>query len=111
MARKAGFGGGVVVDYPNSKKARKVFLCLMVGSGKYISKNGQDDGMEVDAQGLPRGLDGDEDGGTERKSIVFERRRAKEKSHEKKGKKKSVDKTWILKKKEVSAAGHAGYST
>ncbi len=33
IAQKAGFGGGVVVDYPNSKKAKKVFLCLFVGSG------------------------------------------------------------------------------
>jgi hypothetical protein len=101
MARKAGFGGGVVVDYPNSKKARKVFLCLMVGSGKYASTVGNlEDGMDVDAQGLPKGLDGEE-GSPEQKSIVFERRRARESSRGKKGKKKGVDKTWILKKKEV----------
>jgi 18S rRNA (guanine1575-N7)-methyltransferase len=100
MARKAGFGGGVVVDYPNSKKARKVFLCLMVGSGKYASTTSNlEDGMEVDVPGLPKGLDGE--GSQEQKSIVFERRRAREKSRDKKGKKKGVDKTWILKKKEV----------
>jgi 18S rRNA (guanine1575-N7)-methyltransferase len=33
IAQRAGFGGGIVVDYPNSKKARKVFLCLFVGDG------------------------------------------------------------------------------
>ena len=30
-AVKAGFTGGVVVDYPNSTKAKKYFLCLSVG--------------------------------------------------------------------------------
>ena len=101
LARKAGFGGGVVVDYPNSKKARKVFLCLMVGSGKY-APNGSSmgDGIDVNDQGLPRGLDGEE-GSSEPKSVLFERRREREKVRDKKGKKKVVDKTWILKKKEV----------
>ena len=28
---KAGFGGGVVIDYPNSSKAKKIFLCLFCG--------------------------------------------------------------------------------
>lgn len=28
---KAGFYGGVVVDYPNSAKAKKFFLVLMTG--------------------------------------------------------------------------------
>lgn len=103
MARKAGFGGGVVVDYPNSKKARKVFLCLMVGSGKYTSSTkNMADGMEVDTQDLPRGLDEEGDETSEKKSIVFERRRVREQSREKKGKKKGVDKAWILKKKEVN---------
>ncbi|XP_041069690.1 probable 18S rRNA (guanine-N(7))-methyltransferase isoform X2 [Carcharodon carcharias] len=35
QAMKAGFTGGMVVDYPNSSKAKKFFLCLFVGvSGK-----------------------------------------------------------------------------
>ncbi|KAF7304980.1 putative 18S rRNA (Guanine-N(7))-methyltransferase [Mycena kentingensis (nom. inval.)] len=86
IAQKAGFGGGVVVDYPNSKKARKVFLCLFVGGGG-------------GAQQLPQGLDGEdavEDGGKAR----FERRREREKSRS--GKRKNVkDRDWILKKKEL----------
>lgn len=28
---KAGFYGGVVIDYPNSAKAKKFFLVLMTG--------------------------------------------------------------------------------
>lgn len=73
------------MDYPNSKKAKKVFLCLFVGGGG-------------GAQQLPEGLDGEEemDGGKAR----FERRREREKT--KNGKRKSIkDKDWILKKKEV----------
>lgn len=31
QAMKAGFYGGVVVDYPNSAKAKKFFLVLMTG--------------------------------------------------------------------------------
>jgi 18S rRNA (guanine1575-N7)-methyltransferase len=108
IARKAGFGGGIVVDYPNSKKARKVFLCLMVGSGRYVSQGGKQnetlETMDVDEEGMPRGLDGDEEeaeGG--KRSIMFERRRAREngKDKGKKSKKKTIDKAWILKKKEV----------
>jgi len=85
IAQKAGFGGGIVVDYPNSKKARKVFLCLFVGGG-----GGQ-------RQQLPKGLE------TENEQVPFERRREKEKKRERSGKRKSLkDRDWILKKKEVS---------
>ncbi|KXN92210.1 hypothetical protein AN958_08663, partial [Leucoagaricus sp. SymC.cos] len=45
IAQKAGFGGGIVVDYPNSKKAKKVFLCLFVGGGSH--------------QDIPKGLEGE----------------------------------------------------
>jgi len=34
QAIKAGFSGGVVVDYPNSTKAKKFFLVLMTGGGQ-----------------------------------------------------------------------------
>lgn len=32
-AMRAGFGGGIVVDFPNSTRAKKHFLVLMVGGG------------------------------------------------------------------------------
>lgn len=32
-ATKCGFGGGVIVDNPESKKAKKYYLCLQVGGG------------------------------------------------------------------------------
>ena len=31
QATRAGFTGGVVVDYPNSAKAKKYYLCLFAG--------------------------------------------------------------------------------
>lgn len=31
-AIKAGFTGGLVIDFPNSQKAKKYFLCLFAGS-------------------------------------------------------------------------------
>lgn len=86
-AQKAGFGGGVVVDYPNSNKARKVFLCLFVGG-------------EGGSQQVPKGLevDGAEAGSHAR----FERGRERRHRRDKSGKRKSIkDKEWILKKKEV----------
>ncbi|CAA7271551.1 unnamed protein product [Cyclocybe aegerita] len=86
VAQKAGFGGGIVVDYPNSKKARKVFLCLLVGGG-------------VGQQQVPQGLQGEEE---EDSKARCERRREREKLRTKSGKRKSVkDKDWILKKKEL----------
>jgi 18S rRNA (guanine1575-N7)-methyltransferase len=87
IARKAGFGGGIVVDFPNSKKAKKVFLCLMVGGGG--------------EQQVPKGLDDEESNEVNAK---FERRRLSEQRRDKSGKRKTVkDRDWILKKKEVGS--------
>ncbi|KAG6851250.1 hypothetical protein H0H93_011686 [Arthromyces matolae] len=84
-AQKAGFGGGIVVDYPNSKKAKKVFLCLFVGGG------GQ--------QQVPKALEGEED---EDSKARFEKRRERERGKTRNAKRKSVkDRDWILKKKEL----------
>ncbi|OJT06126.1 18S rRNA (guanine(1575)-N(7))-methyltransferase [Trametes pubescens] len=89
IAQKAGFGGGVVVDFPNSKKARKVFLCLYVGGG-----GGQ--------QQVPKGLEGEEVDEEDDGRAVFEKRRERLRSREKGGKRKGIkDKDWILKKKEL----------
>jgi 18S rRNA (guanine1575-N7)-methyltransferase len=84
-AQRAGFGGGVVVDYPNSKKARKVFLCLFVGGG-------------TRAQALPKGLEGDVEADAK---AQFETRRERVRAKGKAGRKGVKDRDWILKKKEV----------
>lgn len=88
-ARKAGFGGGVVVDFPNSKKARKVFLCLFVGSGG------------EQQQQVPAGKDGAELDEEDAADARFEKRR--QRLRERKGKKRGSikDRDWILKKKEA----------
>ena len=43
---KAGFSGGLVVDFPHSTRAKKYFLVLMVGSSSYQPQakgiNGED---------------------------------------------------------------------
>jgi 18S rRNA (guanine1575-N7)-methyltransferase len=85
IAQRAGFGGGIVVDYPNSKKAKKLFLCLFVGGG-----GGQ--------QQVPKGLQGDEEEDSEAR---FERRRQRERTRLKEKRKSVKDRDWILKKKEV----------
>ncbi|KAL6298208.1 S-adenosyl-L-methionine-dependent methyltransferase [Sparassis latifolia] len=86
IAQKAGFGGGIVVDYPNSNKARKVFLCLFVGGGG-------------GSQQMPKGLE--DEGQDSEGRAMFEKRRERQ-SKSKSGKRKSIkDKDWILKKKQL----------
>jgi hypothetical protein len=96
IAQRAGFGGGLVVDYPNSKKARKVFLSLFVGDGGSAQ--------------VPKGLEGDVDAaaaaeGEEDAKVgaKFERRRQRESRRERNGKQKEIKggKDWILRKKDV----------
>jgi len=89
-----------VVDYPNSKKARKVFLCLFVGDGGGGGGGGP-------AVKVPEGLQGDGDGDgaaeSEDAKAKFERRRQRELRRERTGKQKVVKggKDWILRKKEL----------
>jgi len=73
-----------VVDYPNSKKAKKVFLCLFVGGG-----GGQQ-------QQLPKGLEGENE-----EAVKFERRRERERRRKERRKPVKAGKDWILKKKEL----------
>lgn len=47
QATKAGFTGGVVVDYPNSAKAKKFYLCLFSGPSTFLPK-GLDESQEED---------------------------------------------------------------
>jgi 18S rRNA (guanine1575-N7)-methyltransferase len=99
IAQRAGFGGGVVVDYPNSKKARKVFLCLFVGDGGSAQ--------------VPEGLGGDgaaaaamEEGEDGKVKAKFEKRKQRESRRERNGKQKTIKggKDWILRKKDVRGA-------
>ncbi|KAK3792367.1 hypothetical protein RRG08_045911 [Elysia crispata] len=77
QAMKAGFTGGLIVDFPNSSKAKKMFLCLFCGGSP---------------QSLPQGL------GTEETNPNVAQKFTKRE----KGKRKPVksSREWILEKKE-----------
>lgn len=94
IAMKAGFQGGLVIDYPNSRKAKKYFLCLFSG------RTGEAGTSKTKIE-LPKGLDGaDPDEG---ENVRFEKRREKFKSRQKrKNIKDKGSQEWILRKKEVS---------
>ena len=74
-----------MVDYPNSNKAKKVFLVLTVGSGGQV----------------PQGLQGDAERVENKEKVKFERRRERAKARSSVKKKNIKDRDWVLKKKEV----------
>lgn len=79
QAMKAGFTGGVVVDFPNSTKAKKIFLCLFSGGTN---------------EQLPRGIQSENEvSNNSRVQFTSKREQARGKSV-----KKSRD--WIVNKKE-----------
>jgi len=85
QSMKAGFTGGLVVDYPNSTKAKKMFLCLFTGGGA--------------PQKLPRGLGDESTMGQQQDHVAHSATRERVKRlREGKAPKKSRD--WILEKKE-----------
>lgn len=99
FATKAGFTGGLVVDYPNSKKAKKFYLCLMTGPSSSTSTGGK-------AQELPAAYGTDEFGGAgggDSGQVQYERgRNKKDKAGaRRKGKKDASSKDWILRKKSL----------
>lgn len=80
-ATKAGFTGGLVVDYPNSKKAKKFYLVLMSGSS--------DEGGKASTR-LPaaKGVDGEEE---DESQVRYEKARERRSASARgKGKRKSV---------------------
>uniref|UniRef100_A0A8C0B2E7 18S rRNA (guanine-N(7))-methyltransferase n=1 Tax=Buteo japonicus TaxID=224669 RepID=A0A8C0B2E7_9AVES len=82
QAMRAGFTGGMVVDYPNSAKAKKFFLCLFVGASGT----------------LPKGLGTECADGEEIRQAKFTNERTRFRNAKGKSVKKSRD--WILEKKE-----------
>jgi len=82
QAMKAGFTGGILVDYPNSTKAKKFFLVLMTGGMQQMPK----------ALGTEAGAEAA--GG----QVSYEGKRDRIKNSRGKPLKKSRD--WILEKKE-----------
>ncbi|ORY90775.1 S-adenosyl-L-methionine-dependent methyltransferase [Leucosporidium creatinivorum] len=87
-ATKAGFGGGLCVDYPNSSKKKKFYLILFAGQPAVGAK------PQVVPQGL--GVEGSD-------RVAYEKKRERTKTRS--GKRKNVkDVDWILKKKELYRA-------
>ncbi|XP_011704112.1 PREDICTED: probable 18S rRNA (guanine-N(7))-methyltransferase [Wasmannia auropunctata] len=78
QATKAGFFGGVVVDFPNSTKAKKMFLVLMTGGAAPLPK-----ALGVENQ--------------DRQTVANSRREYIKKA---KGKSLKKSRDWILEKKE-----------
>ncbi|KAJ2234769.1 18S rRNA (guanine1575-N7)-methyltransferase [Coemansia sp. RSA 485] len=87
IAMKCGFTGGLVVDYPNSKKARKFYLCLFAGQSAQGAK-----------QELPKGLDGEERAA----GVSYTETRIHNKANGKKSRRPVKDTGYILKKKELA---------
>ncbi|KAK2169319.1 hypothetical protein LSH36_11g09002 [Paralvinella palmiformis] len=83
QAMRAGFTGGLVVDYPNSTKAKKMFLCLFSGGS---------------VQELPPGLGTDVNNADQSQHVAYSDKRERVKNMRGKPPKKSRD--WILEKKE-----------
>ncbi|XP_063062318.1 probable 18S rRNA (guanine-N(7))-methyltransferase [Engraulis encrasicolus] len=82
QAMRAGFTGGVVVDYPNSTKAKKFFLCLFAGVSGVLPKG-------LGSETAERGVSS---------QANFTTQRARFKNMKGKSLKKSKD--WIMEKKE-----------
>ncbi|KAL5017072.1 hypothetical protein ScPMuIL_006661 [Solemya velum] len=83
QAMKAGFTGGLVIDFPNSTKAKKIFLCLFAGGA---------------SQQLPKGL-GTETTIERKNQISFTEKRERVKQI-RGSKNPKGSKNWILEKKE-----------
>ncbi|KAJ3042532.1 Williams Beuren syndrome chromosome region 22 protein [Rhizophlyctis rosea] len=89
-AMRAGFTGGLVVDYPNSTKAKKYFLCLFAGY--------KGEAVQVD---MPKGLGDGMEG--EPSKVAFAAKRDRGQRKGKDGKRRPVkDKDWVIHKKELN---------
>ncbi|GAA5879370.1 hypothetical protein JCM16303_003179 [Sporobolomyces ruberrimus] len=102
QATKAGFGGGLCVDYPNSSKKKKFYLILFAGQPVV--------GGKPQPISIPTGLTDEHEqaggGGGGRSKVAYERQRADIEKHKKRGGKgkKPGDKgttEWVKRKKEL----------
>lgn len=91
-AMRAGFSGGLVVDYPHSTRAKKYFLCLMAGPPAVLPKAKGEDGSESEEGSGEE----EEEPAAGTVSYAERQRPAKRRKHE--GKVKG--RQWVLKKKE-----------
>ncbi|CAG2053850.1 unnamed protein product [Timema podura] len=83
QAMKAGFYGGVVVDFPNSTKAKKFFLVLITGENMV----------------LPQGL-GTRGASHQQNEAIFSRKGKQDSLRGTRGKPLKKSKAWVLEKKQ-----------
>lgn len=95
-AMRAGFSGGLVVDYPHSTRAKKYFLCLTSGPANANSSLPKAKGVEGEEGSEDGGSDGDDEDET---TVSFADRQRPSKRR-KSGDGRSKGRAWILKKKE-----------
>ncbi|CAO3627426.1 unnamed protein product [Cunninghamella echinulata] len=89
VATRCGFEGGLLVDYPNSKKAKKYYLCLFAGQQTGI-RNEMPKALGEDGELHPE----------DQRSIEYEKRRST--TRKRVSKRNIKDKAWIQKKKELA---------
>eukprot|EP00850_Spirogloea_muscicola_P011218 SM000069S20655 [mRNA] locus=s69:26030:28545:+ [translate_table: standard] len=95
-AMKAGFAGGLVIDYPHSTKAKKYYLVLAAGlpaaEARLPKARGEDGGSGSEDES-----DGDVDN---TQVIVAERERSKKRASGGAQNKRGKGRAWLLRKKE-----------
>jgi 18S rRNA (guanine1575-N7)-methyltransferase len=92
-ALKAGFSGGLIVDYPNSAKAKKYFLVIEAGARRNLAI--------VEVQGKMDGMEDEEvEGEPGNGEVKVAKEREQKHEHGYRGKKKLIKrKDFVLKKK------------
>ncbi|GJM87266.1 hypothetical protein PR202_ga03204 [Eleusine coracana subsp. coracana] len=102
-AMRAGFAGGVVIDWPHSSKAKKSYLVLTCGAPSLHTSLPK--GKGEDGEICSDDDDGDSSGQDDDRTVgIYERNRPKKKQ---KIKKNGNGKEWLLKKKEqMRRKGH-----
>ncbi len=96
-ASKAGFSGGVVVDYPNSTKAKKYYLCLMTG-GNGVSMPMPKGLTEASAYEMDEEEEEEAQVSEQSKTVKIGARKRQRMA---KIQKSIKDRSWVLRKKEV----------
>jgi len=117
-AMKNGFTGGLIVDYPNSKKAKKYYLFLMAGYSDEImaeaksvimpkakTENDSDDSNDSDNSNNNSDSDSSDGGrvnmkGRKNRSKVIKKKDKYGKGGSSNNSSVKGDKQWIMKKKE-----------
>jgi 18S rRNA (guanine1575-N7)-methyltransferase len=85
-AMKCGFSGGLTIDYPNSTKAKKYYLCLVAGDNTNYTP--------------PKGLTGDESEEKEERDKIQFSKKVRQIKQRDSNKPSFKSREWILKKKE-----------